>query len=51
LGAGISSASFAFDIAYQYRFGEKDKAESMQGEDVSGKDKEHYFYSSLIVYF
>lgn len=51
VGTGITFPSFAFDIAYQYRFGEKKRAEDMLGEKISSDIKQHYIYSSVIFYF
>jgi long-subunit fatty acid transport protein len=51
VGTGILLNDFAFDIAYQYRFGRRPNAASMQGEEISSKIKQHYLYSSMIFYF
>lgn len=52
LGTGISyNERFSFDIAYQFRFGKKRDAETIKGEDVSSRIKQHYLYASMIYYF
>lgn len=51
LGGGYLFGDFVFDIAYQYRFGKKKKAEFIQGEEISSNVKQHYLYSSMIIYF
>jgi len=51
LGTGISYKElFSLDFAYQFRFGKKKDAESMQGEDISARITQHYFYASVIYY-
>ena len=51
LGSGFLLKNFAFDIAYQYRFGEKKDVESLSSQKISSDIKQHYLYSSIIVYF
>ena len=41
---------FALDFFYQFRFGEKRNADTMQGESITNKIKEHYCYTSIIYY-
>jgi long-subunit fatty acid transport protein len=51
IGSGISyREAFSIDFVYQYRFGNKKEAESMQGADITGDIKQHYFYTSIIYY-
>jgi long-subunit fatty acid transport protein len=51
LGSGISYKElFSLDFVYQFRFGHKKEAESLQGVDVSGRIAQHYFYASMIYY-
>ena len=50
LGTGILMNDFAFDIAYQYRFGRRPDAASMQGEEISSDIRQHYLYGSMIFY-
>ncbi|MGA1864644.1 MAG: hypothetical protein ACMUHX_06235, partial [bacterium] len=50
-GSGISYKElFSFDFVYQFRFGHKRYAESVQGEDISGRIAQHYFHASIIYY-
>jgi long-subunit fatty acid transport protein len=50
-GSGISYKElFSIDFVYQFRFGSKRKAESMQGVDISSRITQHYFYASMIYY-
>ncbi len=51
LGSGFVLKNFAFDIAYQYRFGGKKDVESLSSQKISTDIKQHYLYSSLIFYF
>jgi long-subunit fatty acid transport protein len=51
IGTGIAGKDFAFDIAYQYRFGEKRGIEGMLGKRIGTKVKQHSIYSSIIFYF
>ncbi|MGA1841514.1 MAG: hypothetical protein ACMUIU_12900 [bacterium] len=51
IGTGISGKDLAFDIAYQYRFGEKKGSEGMLGKRITAEVKQHSLYSSIIFYF
>lgn len=51
IGTGIVFENYVFDIAYQYRFGEKRGTESMLERKITAKVKQHSFYSSMIIYF
>jgi len=52
LGSGIVLyEKFAFDIAYQYRFGSDVGQGTLTGADFSQDISEHTVYSSFIVYF
>ncbi|MGA1795418.1 MAG: OmpP1/FadL family transporter [bacterium] len=51
MGSGIKYKNFAFDVAYQHRFGEKKNVESMLGEEISSHVTQHYLYTSMIFYF
>ena len=51
LGSGIAGGRFAFDIAYQYRFGNNVGESILQNLDFSQDVKEHTVYSSIIVHF
>lgn len=50
-GTGISFKSFAFDIAYLYRIGEKRDVEDMLDQKISSDIKQHYLHTSMIFYF
>ncbi|MGA1874425.1 MAG: OmpP1/FadL family transporter [bacterium] len=51
LGTGISYRGlFSLDGVYQYRFGRRKEAESMQGEKIPGHISQHYLTLSLIYY-
>jgi hypothetical protein len=50
-GTGIVFKTFAFDIAYQYRFGRKWGDEHMLEQEISSNVKQHYLYFSLIFYY
>jgi long-subunit fatty acid transport protein len=50
-GTGISYKDlFSLDVAYQFRFGKKRDAESMQGESIPCRITQHFFYASIIYY-
>ncbi|MGA1863906.1 MAG: OmpP1/FadL family transporter [bacterium] len=51
LGSGFLLKNSVFDIAYQYRFGERKDAESMGNQKISSNVRQHYLYSSVIFYF
>lgn len=51
LGTGYSRKRFAFDIAYQFRYGSDVGDDIFKGGDLSQDVEEHMIYSSLIVYF
>ena len=51
LGTGCSRKRFAFDIAYQFRYGSNVGADIYKGGDLSQDVEEHNIYTSLIVYF
>lgn len=52
LGSGFSMERYAFDIAYQYKFG-NDVGDSMTDESIPQNQdvEEHMVYSSFIIYF
>ena len=52
LGSGFSMGRCAFDIAYQYKFG-NDVGDSMTDESIPQDQdvEEHMVYSSFIIYF
>ena len=51
IGSGISYQEiFSFDFAYQFRFGRKREADSMDDVPISGDIRQHYFYASIIYY-
>ena len=52
LGSGFSMKRYAFDIAYQYKFG-NDVGDSLTDESISQNQdvEEHLVYSSFIIYF
>lgn len=51
LGTGIATRRLAFDLAYQYRFGEEIGGSVLNAWDFSQDLREHTVYSALIVYF
>lgn len=51
LGSGVAVGALAFDIAYQYRFGNNVGEALVQGYDFSQDVEEHTLYTSLILYF
>lgn len=51
LGTGIVFKKYAFDIAYQYRFGHKKRGEYMLSREISTDERQHYLYTSMIFYF
>ena len=50
LGSGFSMERYAFDIAYQYKFG-NDVGDSMTDVPQNQDVEEHMVYSSFIIYF
>lgn len=51
LGCGIIYKDLlSFDLAYQFRFGEKNSAEHIFTKDIPGRVMQHYFYASIIYY-
>jgi len=51
LGTGIGGHRFAFDIAYQFRWGNDVGKYILENLDFSEDVREHTIYSSLIIYF
>ncbi|MBW2738898.1 MAG: outer membrane protein transport protein [Deltaproteobacteria bacterium] len=53
LGSGFSMEKYAFDIAYQYKFGNDVGSSFTQGTTLSQDQdvEEHMVYSSFIIYF
>jgi long-subunit fatty acid transport protein len=51
LGSGFLLKNSVFDIAYQYRFGEKKDVESLYNQKIYSNVKQHYLYSSIIFYY
>ena len=51
VGSGVAVKPFAFDIAYQYRFGRDVGAHLVGGFDFSQDVDEHTVYASVIYYF
>ena len=51
IGTGILFEDLSFDIAYQYRFGEKSSPKFMLEREISSEVKQHYLYGSIILYF
>ena len=52
IGSGIGDGEcFAFDIAYQYRFGNDVRKFMLDNLDFSQDVKEHTVYASVIIYF
>lgn len=51
LGTGFGTNSYAFDIAYQFRYGSDVSHSKMSPDKFSQDIEEHLFYTSLIIYF
>jgi len=51
VGSGVAVNPFAFDIAYQYRFGRDVGEHILEGFDFSQDVDEHTVYASVIFYF
>ena len=50
-GTGIIyNELFSLDFAYQFRLGKKKNAEVIEGQNISSKVTQHYFYTSIICY-
>lgn len=50
-GTGFLCRRFSFDMAYQYRFGEKRHVEAILNEYIDAKITQHYLYTSMVLYF
>lgn len=50
-GTGLILKGYAFDIGYQYRFGEKKEAEFIDNNGISAKINQSLVYTSVILYF
>jgi hypothetical protein len=51
LGSGIAYDRYAFDIAYQFRFGNNVGESTLEGVSFSQDVREHTVYASLVYHF
>ncbi len=51
IGSGIATNKFAFDIAYQYRWGNDVRKVQLGTEEIFQDVKQHTIYASIIYYF